>query len=69
MCMCVIVYFSPFCCRSSSRHGYHVNFGGTFVYMYVYDCEIVSLLLLRVIGIGRPLFHNFAARLRVYARA
>ena len=27
--------------------------------MSVYDCEIVSLLLLRVIGIGRPLFGNF----------
>ena len=29
------------------------------MYMYVYDCKIVSLLLLRVIGIGRPLFRNF----------
>ena len=59
VCMCVIVYFCPFFRRSSSRHGYHVNFGGTFVYMYVYDFEIESLLLMRVIGVGRPLLRNF----------
>ena len=50
MCVCVIVYLCPFRCRSS-RHGYHVNFGGTFVYVHVYKCVILSFLLLR--GIGR----------------
>ena len=37
--------------------------------MYVYDCEIVSLLLLRIIGIGQPLSAISAARLPLYARA
>ena len=36
VCMCVIVYLCPFHCRSLSRHRYHVNFGGTFVYIWVW---------------------------------
>ena len=59
MCVCVVVYLCPFRCLSSSRHGYLGDFGGTFVYVYLYDCVIVSFLALLVIGIGLPLFRNF----------
>ena len=47
---------SVFVSYSTSRHGYHVDFGWTFVNVYVFNCVIVSFLLLRVIGIGRSLF-------------
>ena len=43
--------------RVAHHHGNHVNFGGTSVHVYVYQCVIVSFLLLR--GIGQPLFRNF----------
>ena len=57
LCMSAPVSLCPFCHPSSSRHGYLIYFGGNFV--YVYDCVIVSLLLLLVIGFGRPLSRNF----------
>ena len=57
VCRCVVAYLSSFRCRSTSRYGYQVNFGCTFV--YVYDCAIMSFLQFLVIGIGRPLFRNF----------
>ena len=53
------MYLCPFCCCSSSRHGHLDNFTGTFVYVWVYDCMIMSFSLLLVIGSGRPLFRNF----------
>ena len=59
-CVCVfvwvVVYSCPFLCRSSYRHGDLVNFDGTFVFVCVYDCLVVSFLLLLVIRIRRPLF-------------
>ena len=57
LCISVPVSLCPFCHPSSSRHGYLIYFGGNSV--YVYDCVIVSLLLLLVIGFGRPLSRNF----------
>ena len=39
--VCVLVYLRLFPFRLSSWHGYHVNFGGTSVYAYVYDCVTV----------------------------
>ena len=64
LCICVLFH-----CRSSSWHGYLGNFGGTFVYVYLYDCVIVSFLLFLVIGITRPLFRNFSRSfVHVYAR-
>ena len=45
LCNVYFVYLCPSRCRSSSRHGYPGNFGGTFV--YVYDCagERLSIIL------------------------
>ena len=62
--ICVIVYLCPFCCHSSSRHSYHVDFGWTFVYVYVLNCVIVSFLLLRVIGIGRSFWPHVCLCMR-----
>ena len=63
----VIVYLCPFRCRSSSRHGYLGNFGGTFVYVYLYDCVIVSFFCLSS-ALGCRFSVISAARLCEYAR-
>ena len=66
LCISVPVSLCPFCHPSSSRHGYLIYFGSNFV--YVYDCVIVSFLLLLVISVSGGHFSVIlAARMCVWA--
>ena len=56
LCVCARVYDCALVFSLLFRQSYLVKLVGTFVYVYVYDCEIVPFLLLRVIGIAWPLF-------------